>query len=153
MPSNSLEATPPGSPAPAASDSAPGSEQVPKLLRRQPSITGNGAHRDGVDRIMARNHKAPLAIAHVRRTSKACLTDRATSLSSLRYAKLAHLDFCIQFASWPAGALDAKASLFDTTEAWQAGLYAAAAGWCLPRMILDKRGTHQHLARHLDQIV
>jgi hypothetical protein len=79
--------------------------------------------------------------------------DLKTNLPSLLYAKYGLIDSRIHVASWPAGALDAKASLFDTTEAWQAGLYAAAAEWCLPRMILGKRGTHQHLARHLDQIV
>jgi hypothetical protein len=79
--------------------------------------------------------------------------DLTTNLPSLLYAKQAHMASRIQFPSWPAGALDAKASLFDMIEAWQAGLYAVAVGWCWTRMILGKRGTHQHLARHMDQIV
>jgi len=50
------------------------------------------------------------------------LIDLTTNLQSLLYAKRDHIASRIQFASWPAGALDAKASLFVTTEAWQAGL-------------------------------
>jgi hypothetical protein len=81
------------------------------------------------------------------------MMDLTTNLPSLLYAKRAHIPSRIQFASWPAGALNAIASLFDMTEAWQAGLYAVVVGWYWPRMILGKRCTHQHLARNMDQIV
>ena len=39
------------------------SEQIPELLGSETRIAGNGAHRDGVDRVMAGNHKSAIAVA------------------------------------------------------------------------------------------
>ena len=39
------------------------SEQLPELLGGETGIASDGSHRDGVDRVVARNHQAPLTIA------------------------------------------------------------------------------------------
>jgi hypothetical protein len=71
--------------------------------------------------------------------------DLTTNLPLLLYASRDQMASRIQFVSWFAGALDVIVSLFDMTEAWQAGLYAVAVGWCCPLMILDKRTNPQRL--------
>ena len=74
-------------------------------------------------------------------------------LTALLYAARVRIPSHLQLVSWSDGALDVKASLFGMTEAWQAGLYAVAVGWYWVLMILNKRGTHHHLARHISQII
>ena len=41
-----------------------GSQQPPKVIRRQSGGFGDAAHGDGVDWIVARNHRAGFAVAH-----------------------------------------------------------------------------------------